>query len=131
VVALRGELGAGKTALARAVIQALPLPDGAPAEEDVPSPTFTLVQTYARRPAPVWHIDLYRLSEPDEVIELGWDEALADGIVLVEWPDRAGTLLPAARLDVELADTAAGGRTATLTDGGGWSERLREVAGNG
>lgn len=131
VVALRGGLGAGKTALARAAIRALPHPDGTAAEEDVPSPTFTLVQTYERAPATVWHIDLYRVSEPDEVIELGWDEALASGIVLVEWPARAGALLPDARLDVELADAPGGGRTATLTDRGGWAGRLTEVAGDG
>jgi len=130
VVALWGALGAGKTALARAVIQALPLPDGTPAAEAVPSPSFTLVQIYDRRPASVWHIDLYRIGEPDEVIELGWDEALATGIVLVEWPDRAGRLLPGRRLDIELADAAGGGRVATLTDRGGWDERLTEVAGD-
>src|SRR3546814_13591165 len=82
-------LGAGKTALARALIRALPGPAGAAAEE-VPSPTFTLVQIYERRPAPVWHFDLYRLDSAAEVEELGFSEALAGGLALVEWPERLG-----------------------------------------
>src|SRR3546814_15561179 len=86
VVALFGDLDAGKTALARALIRALPGPAGAAAEE-VPSPTFTLVQIYERRPAPVWHFDLYRLDSAAEVEELGFSEALAGGIALVEWPE--------------------------------------------
>ncbi len=100
VIALFGELGSGKTAFARAFINALPAPDGtAPATpEEVPSPTFTLLQTYQRAPAPVWHFDLYRLVRSDEVYELGFEEALIEGIVLIECPDRIGPLLPAARL---------------------------------
>ncbi|HET8727209.1 MAG TPA: tRNA (adenosine(37)-N6)-threonylcarbamoyltransferase complex ATPase subunit type 1 TsaE [Alphaproteobacteria bacterium] len=119
-VALAGDLGGGKTSFARAAIRAL-----ARAEVEVPSPTFTLVQTYELGPAPVWHFDLYRLSGPDEVIELGWDEARAGGIVLVEWPERLGSLLPADRLDVALAyGGAPGTRVATLTGHGGWVGRL-------
>lgn len=133
VIALHGDLGSGKTALARALINALPGPDGGAAgEEEVPSPTFTLVQTYRRRPATVWHFDLYRVGDPGEIDELGWEEALADGVVLVEWPDRLGVRLPRARLDVRLAFAAAGpGRTAELRGGGGWCERLRELDGLG
>src|SRR3546814_10429878 len=93
VIALSGDLGAGKTALARALIRALPGPQGA-ADEEVPSPTFTLAQIYERRPGPVWHFDLYRLESAAEVEELGFSEALA-GIALVEWPERLGALLPA------------------------------------
>src|SRR3546814_13626352 len=73
VIALSGDLGAGKTALARALIRALPGPQGA-ADEEVPSPTFTLAQIYERRPGPVWHLDLYRLARPAGVAELGFSE---------------------------------------------------------
>ncbi|CAK0742771.1 tRNA threonylcarbamoyladenosine biosynthesis protein TsaE [Azospirillaceae bacterium] len=97
VVALWGDLGVGKTALARAVIRALSCET-----QDVPSPTFTLVQTYETRIGPLWHFDLYRLSFPEDIIELGWEEARADGVVLVEWPDRLGPWTPSDRLDVTL-----------------------------
>ena len=90
VVGLKGDLGAGKTTLARAIIRA--------AAEDpaliVPSPTFTLVEVYETWRGAFWHFDLYRLEAPEQVYELGWEEALADGIVLVEWPERLGRLLP-------------------------------------
>jgi tRNA threonylcarbamoyladenosine biosynthesis protein TsaE len=109
-VALRGDLGAGKTTFARALIQAL-----AGADEEVPSPTFTLVQSYDAPIGRIYHFDLYRIASPDELTEIGWDEALADGLVLVEWPQRAGALLPAARIDVELAFGAlSGARRAIL-----------------
>ncbi len=100
MVALRGDLGAGKTAFARALIRALSGPDGV--DRDVPSPTFTLVQTYETPVGPVHHFDLYRIETPDELAEIGWDDALADSIVLVEWPQRAGYRLPARRLDITL-----------------------------
>ena len=99
VVCLHGDLGAGKSALARAVIRHLV---GDPAHE-VPSPTFTLVQTYDTAIGPVWHFDLYRLSDPEEAIELGWEEALVSGVILLEWPDRLGVLLPEDRVDVSLS----------------------------
>lgn len=124
VVALYGDLGAGKTALARALIRALPGPAGA-SEEEVPSPTFTLVQTYERDPAPVWHVDLYRIEDPAEVHELGLSEAFAEGITLLEWPDRLGEGLPAAALNVVLTFDASGqGRRARLQGGGDWPARL-------
>lgn len=127
VLCLRGDLGAGKTAFARAAIRHL-----SGAEVEVPSPTFTLVQTYDTAAGPLWHFDLYRLSGPDEVMELGWDEALAEGIALVEWPDRLGSLLPADRLEITLgtAETAAGAeaRTADLRGHGRWAGRLAAVA---
>jgi len=104
VVCLRGDLGAGKTAFARAAIRAL---TGDP-DEEVPSPTFTLVQTYATPRGTVWHFDLYRLPGPEEVYELGWEDATVDGIVLVEWPDRLGWLLPARRIDVTIEGAGAG-----------------------
>ena len=124
VIALYGDLGAGKTALARAVIRALPGPEGA-AEEEVPSPTFTLVQTYERDPAPVWHVDLYRIEDPSELRELGLSEAFAEGITLLEWPDRLGDELPADALSVVLTFDAAGkARRVRLQGGGDWPRRL-------
>jgi tRNA threonylcarbamoyladenosine biosynthesis protein TsaE len=119
VVALRGELGAGKTSFARALIRALS--DADDAMREVPSPTFTLVQSYDTPAGRVHHFDLYRIQSPDELTEIGWDEALADGIVLVEWPERAGDLLPRHRLDIALAFGADGvARCATLRPNGGW-----------
>jgi tRNA threonylcarbamoyladenosine biosynthesis protein TsaE len=134
VIALSGDLGAGKTTFARAFINALDRPtgptDGTP--EEVPSPTFTLVQVYDRAPAQVWHFDLYRLQNPEEVIELGLEEALGEGILLIEWPERLGGYLPAARLDVHLAFDSRGGRQATLkSNDAAWSARLEELSANG
>jgi tRNA threonylcarbamoyl adenosine modification protein YjeE len=122
VVALTGDLGAGKTAFARALVRALTSP-----EEEVPSPTFTLVQTYDTPLGPLWHFDLYRLGSPEEVMELGWDEALA-GVALVEWPDRLGRHLPEARLDLALAITGPASRAADLAGGPGWADRLDRLA---
>lgn len=125
VVGLAGPLGAGKTCLARALIHALPGPPGSETEP-VPSPTFTLVQVYERDPAPVWHFDLYRLERPEEVWELGWEEALAEGIVLVEWPERLGPLLPSAALLLTLAPGRGNGegRQAILAGPAPWDRRL-------
>ncbi|MEO3427646.1 tRNA (adenosine(37)-N6)-threonylcarbamoyltransferase complex ATPase subunit type 1 TsaE [Pelagibius sp. CAU 1746] len=135
VVALHGDLGAGKTALARALIRALPGRPGNPvsaAEEEVPSPTFTLVQIYDRDPAPVWHFDLYRIEDPAEIRELGLSEALAEGITLIEWPERLGGRLPAGALSVTLsyredAGGSEGAREARLDGAGDWPERLAEL----
>ncbi len=92
---LEGPIGAGKSHLARALIRAK-----LGRMEDVPSPSFTLVQTYEADGLEIWHSDLYRLSHPDEVMELGLEEAFATALTLVEWPDRLGSLAPsnAARL---------------------------------
>ncbi|MET3662891.1 tRNA (adenosine(37)-N6)-threonylcarbamoyltransferase complex ATPase subunit type 1 TsaE [Aquamicrobium ahrensii] len=103
VLALQGDLGAGKSTLARALIRALA--DDAALE--VPSPTFTLVQSYDTR-FPVHHFDLYRLGSEDELDELGFDEAIADGAALVEWPERAGDRLPATAISVELVHEGEG-----------------------
>ncbi|MEQ8558265.1 MAG: tRNA (adenosine(37)-N6)-threonylcarbamoyltransferase complex ATPase subunit type 1 TsaE [Henriciella sp.] len=118
VIALKGGLGAGKTTFARALISTL---NGA--ETDVPSPTYTLLQTYETPGLPVFHFDLYRLDHPDEVRELGWDETM-DGLALIEWPNKAGAHLPQWRLDLTLEQTA-NGRTARLeAHGEDWQARL-------
>ena len=90
VVGLYGELGSGKTTLARAILRAA---SGDP-DLIVPSPTFTLVEVYDTERGTYWHFDLYRLEAPEQVYELGWEEALAEGIVRIEWPQRLGALLP-------------------------------------
>lgn len=109
VVALEGGLGAGKTTLARAILRAAA---GDPALI-VPSPTFTLVEIYETPGASWWHFDLYRLEQPEQVFELGWEDARAEGVALVEWPERLGPLLPRDRLTVRLAIEGEG-RRATL-----------------
>jgi tRNA threonylcarbamoyladenosine biosynthesis protein TsaE len=109
VVALEGGLGAGKTTLARAILRAAAGDDALV----VPSPTFTLVEVYDTRRGAFWHFDLYRLEEAEQVFELGWEEARTDGIVLVEWAERLGDLLPRERLTVTLSIEGEG-RHATL-----------------
>ena len=124
VIALGGGLGTGKTALARDFIHTLA---GAPCE--VPSPTFTLAQTYEIGAVTVWHFDLFRLTRPEDVFELGFEDALAGGITLIEWPERLGALLPADRLDITLGQGAApDARRARVTAGGAWAGRLGELA---
>jgi hypothetical protein len=102
-LALAGDLGAGKTTLARGLIRAM----AGDADLDVPSPTFTLVQSYDLR-VPIHHYDLYRLSSPDELDELGLDEALANGAALIEWPERADDRLPKGFITIALTDQGAG-----------------------
>ena len=104
LIALRGPLGVGKTTFARAFIRALGC------DEEVPSPTFTLVQSYELAPCPVWHYDLYRLEQAEELWELGIEDALAEGIVLMEWPERAEALLPDARIDIDMSFAETGRR---------------------
>lgn len=116
-ICLTGPLGAGKSTLARALIRALTTPT-----EDVPSPTFTLVQFYEGARLSVAHFDLYRLTSPDEAYEIGLDEALEDGAALIEWPERLEGRLPPDRLDIEI--TLEGeGRRARLTPSGAWKGR--------
>lgn len=123
-VLLYGALGMGKSTLARGLIRALTRPD-----EDVPSPTFTLVQFYESDP-PVAHFDLYRLTRPGEAAEIGLDEALDEGCAVIEWPERLGDD-PAAwvgpdRLVVTLAE-AGGGRVATVSGAGAWETKLKDL----
>jgi tRNA threonylcarbamoyladenosine biosynthesis protein TsaE len=101
LIALWGDLGAGKTTFARAFIRARAARAGISVDE-VPSPTFTLVQIYELPGGPIWHFDLYRLTSADEIWELGFEDALAGGISLIEWPERMGPLLPARRTDLSL-----------------------------
>lgn len=123
VLLLDGDLGAGKTTLARGLIRAL----ASDPMHEVPSPTFTLVQSYDT-PLPVHHFDLYRLSSPDELEELGFDEAIASGVALVEWPERAADAMPATSLRIGL-DHEGDGRRVTISGGGDAFDRVaRSVA---
>ncbi|MFC4442265.1 tRNA (adenosine(37)-N6)-threonylcarbamoyltransferase complex ATPase subunit type 1 TsaE [Caulobacter henricii] len=117
---LTGPLGAGKSTLARALIRALTTPD-----EEVPSPTFTLVQFYETADFPLAHFDLYRLSDPDEAYEIGLDEALDSGVALIEWPQRLEGRLPLNRLDIDIA-LDGDARRVTLTRHGGFEGRTLE-----
>lgn len=121
-VALEGELGAGKSALARAVLKALGV------DEEVPSPTFTLVQRYETARLTVAHFDLYRVEREEEIDELGLDEALAEGAALIEWPERAGARLPADALHVQLAITGAESRLARLRGPARWAKLVQDGA---
>jgi len=98
VVLLSGNVGSGKTHFARSLIQSLLI-----TPEDVPSPTFTLVQTYETQRGPIWHADLYRLTSVSEIEELGLTDAFIDAICLVEWPDRLADLRPRDALDITLS----------------------------
>jgi len=113
VLALSGGLGAGKTTFARALLRAF-FDDP---ELEVPSPTFTLVQTYGGGRFEISHFDFYRLAAAEELDEIGFDDAIAEGAVLVEWPERAATRLPEHRLDLTFA-IAGTGRTVAVTGEG-------------
>jgi tRNA threonylcarbamoyladenosine biosynthesis protein TsaE len=119
-VCLWGPLGAGKTCLARGLIRALTRPD-----EEIPSPTFTLAQTYEAASFAIAHFDLYRLSGAAEADELGIEEALEEGAAVIEWPDRLEARLPPDRLDITLAMEGEG-RCARLEPHGAWKDRPLE-----
>lgn len=115
---LHGQIGAGKSAFARALIQTR-----LGRAEDVPSPTFTLVQTYYDGQAEIWHCDLYRLTNPHEAIELGLEDAFENAICLIEWPDRLGDLAPADALNLHFAATDSG-HTLCLEGPSEWLTKL-------
>lgn len=123
VLLLEGPIGAGKTHFARAVIQHL-----LARPEDVPSPTFTLVQVYEAAQCEIWHADLYRLSQSDEIEELGLVEAFDTAICLVEWPDRLGALAPDGALSLQFrADATGDAREVEIFGAAEWSRRLKGV----
>ena len=122
LIALHGTLGMGKTAFARGFIRHL-----AGTAEEVPSPTFTLVQSYDTASGTIWHFDLYRLARPEDAWELGLEDALADGITLIEWPDRLGAELPARRLDLTLRPGVTPESRHALLDAVGGSDLLTRL----
>ena len=129
VIALYGDLGAGKTVFSRAFIRSCGLP-----EEEVPSPTFTLVQMYdgetKNHPVlTVWHFDLYRLKSPEEIFEIGMEDAMYQGVCLIEWPERAEKLLPKKRLDIRILPAGSeNARKLELTPRGKeWEEKLERI----
>ena len=118
IVLLDGPLGAGKTTLVRGLLGALGH------RGEVPSPSFAIVQPYDELPVPVWHVDLYRISDPSEIEELGLDTVLGDGALIVEWPDRAGTgAWPPSALALSIAQRDDGSRALTARPGVGWEGR--------
>ncbi len=124
VLALSGDLGSGKTVFARAFINAR-----SSEPEEVPSPTFTLVQEYQFPPdIAVYHFDLFRIEHAEETVELGMDEAFQDGISLIEWPERIAGRLPDDRLEIIMTQgDDAGARQANLLGMGAWGPRLEKI----
>ena len=117
VVALYGDLGAGKTTLARGILE------GLGHEGDVASPTFPIVQPYEELPLPVWHVDLYRIDDLDEIEELALDEALEEGVLLIEWPERLGSRLWPHALRLVLKREGEGARALTAQVPAAWGKR--------
>lgn len=127
VILLSGDIGAGKTHLARAIIQTRLAALGL--AEDVPSPTFTLVQVYDAGGLEIWHADLYRLTSADEVIELGLEEAFETALCLVEWPDRLGPHAPGDALSVTLTSAGEGREITLAGPAARWSRLLLALPG--
>jgi tRNA threonylcarbamoyladenosine biosynthesis protein TsaE len=117
VIALHGDLGAGKTTLARGILRGLGFVG------DVASPTFPIVQPYDELALPLWHVDLYRIEDPSELAELALDEALQDGALVVEWPERLGASLWPHALRLRLERTETGGRALTAEVPPAWGSR--------
>lgn len=113
VLFLEGDLGAGKSVFARALIRALTGDD----ELSVPSPTFTILQQYETPDFPIWHYDLYRLKDPAELEELSWDDALSEGIVIIEWPERLYDMKPQGiTVKIEAVPGETSSRKITITE---------------
>ncbi len=121
VLGLEGDLGAGKTAFARALIQALG------SVEEVPSPTFTLIQIYELPALEVWHVDLYRIEDESELQELGLDEAFGEALTIIEWPERLGSQMPADHINIHILEIGESGRKFTITSNGTAVARLCEL----
>ncbi len=124
IIALWGDLGVGKTAFARAFINEL-----TGHMEDVPSPTFTLVQQYDTPAGMIYHFDMYRLEKPDDALELGVEDAFSDGICLIEWPARLGPWLPHNHLDIRMnhGDEETTRHIEISSASPAWNERLASV----
>jgi len=123
VILLSGDLGAGKTALARGLIRQL-----CGEETEVPSPTFTLLQVYDAPFGPIHHFDLYRINHPDEAIEIGFEDALGDGLCLIEWPERLAGWLPSVALTIDITIDGTGRRATLTATQGNWRARLESSA---
>jgi len=119
-ILLRGHIGAGKSALARAFIR-----QHLGEDTEVPSPTFTLVQVYELADVEIWHADLYRLTDTQEAVELGLTDAFDTEICLIEWPEILGDMTPENTIDIEMV-AGKDGHTATLTYGENWVSRIAE-----
>jgi len=120
-LALYGPLGAGKTAFARALIESFGVTG------EIPSPTFTLLQTYETMQMTLFHFDLYRLKNAHELEELGWDDALTSGVTIVEWPERAGNFLPYARFSLRFFFNEDGSRRVEIEEQGGNPDRVKAL----
>ena len=123
-VLLEGPIGAGKSHLARSIIGAL-----LDQPEDIPSPTFTLVQTYQAADFEIWHTDLYRLGDSSELVELGLDEAIGEALVLIEWPDRLPTqMVPIDALDIVIAPQGVARKVACRAVSQRWASTIESFA---
>ena len=121
IIQLKGDLGAGKSTFMRGLIRAL-----LGAQTDVPSPTFALVHPYDTTP-PLWHMDLYRLEDPEDLWELGIEEAFEEAICFIEWPEKAGTLLPEEALSLEITTQKEHREIGFFAQGAGWLARINAI----